>query len=135
MHLFWYRFYQTLVGFVWSLALIKKFNFNCYKFETSQDLMKIFIEHVLSSMACRISNFFQIFVLSRNSYKLSGKWRKVVSDGCECHVQTMKKYPLHLNLFSGLKTAFDVDRYLFGVLSTCEDVRENFEPFWQRLDR
>ena len=29
--------------------------------------------------------------------------------------------------FSGFKTALDVDRYLIAVLSTCENVRENFE--------
>ena len=31
------------------------------------------------------------------------------------------------NFFSGLETAFHEDRYVFGVLSTCENVRENFE--------
>jgi len=30
-------------------------------------------------------------------------------------------------IFSGLETAFDVDRNSFGVLSTCENVPENFE--------
>ena len=34
-----------------------------------------------------------------------------------------------------VNTAFDIDRYLFGVLSTCEDVRENFQEIWPKLDR
>ena len=38
-------------------------------------------------------------------------------------------------IFSGLETAFDVDRNWFGVLSTCGNVPENFEEIWPRLDR
>ena len=37
------------------------------------------------------------------------------------------KIKSYFKFFSVLKTAFDVDRYLFWVLSTCENVRENFE--------
>ena len=42
---------------------------------------------------------------------------------------------LNSNFFSGLETAFHEDRYVFGVLSTCENVRENFEEILPRLDR
>ena len=39
-------------------------------------------------------------------------------------------YRMNVECFSGLKTAFDVDRYQFGVLSFCENVRENLEEIW-----
>ena len=50
-------------------------------------------------------------------------------DHCGSHNNFMKFFwKIYLNIaFSLLKTAFDEDRYLYGVLSTCEDVRENFE--------
>ena len=78
-----------------------------------------------------------------------------------CYVKTMKKYLLHLNRrdfmkilpelcvylisnFSMVKNRFRRRKvspsfkpygYLFGVLSTCENVCENFEEIWPRLER
>ena len=37
------------------------------------------------------------------------------------------KVKSYFKFLSGFKTALDVNRYLFGILSTCENVRENFE--------
>ena len=37
------------------------------------------------------------------------------------------KIKSYFEFFSGLKTVFGKDRYLFGVLTTCENVCENFE--------
>ena len=37
------------------------------------------------------------------------------------------KIKSYLKFFSELKTAYDVDSYLFGVSSTCDNFRENFE--------
>ena len=53
-------------------------------------------------------------------------------DSSFCDVTDQKDEFFNINqilfyIFSGLKTALYVDRYLFGILGSCENVRENFE--------
>ena len=53
-----------------------------------------------------------------------------------CQYQDHYNYDFVFQIFfSGFKTAFDVERYLFWVLSTWENVRDSFEEIWPRLDR
>ena len=75
-------------------------------------------------------------------HKCIGKYSKIRSlvlnwngsDSSFCDVTRHKDDFFNKNqifqIFSVLKTAFCKDRYLFGILSTCENGRENFEEIW-----